>query len=136
MENYFSFTRLLSLRDSEGANLPLFKDARVKRYQSVERLLELLEVASATRPRIPSPIITLNPLDRSSSFTQLNGTTRCLSPSSTATDIGHMQAASLPCWYYIPHAVLLFVQLQHFHHQHSLPHLQKRLPLPRRLYLR
>ena len=97
MENYFTFTRLLSLRDSDGANLPLFKDARVKRYQSVERLLELLEVASSTRPRIPSPIITLNPLDRSSIFTQLNGTTRCPSPSSTATDIGHTQAASLPC---------------------------------------
>lgn len=42
MENYFTFTRLLSLRDSEGANLPLFKDARAKRYQSVERILELL----------------------------------------------------------------------------------------------
>jgi hypothetical protein len=39
MENYFTFTRLLGLRDTEGANLPLFKDARVKRYQSVERLL-------------------------------------------------------------------------------------------------
>jgi hypothetical protein len=64
MENYFTFTRLLGLRDAEGANLPLFKDARIKRYQSVERLLELLEVAGSTRPRIPSPIITLNPLDR------------------------------------------------------------------------
>lgn len=42
MENYFTFTRLLGLRDSEGSNLPLFKDARVKRYSSVSRLLELL----------------------------------------------------------------------------------------------
>jgi hypothetical protein len=64
MENYFTFTRLLSLRDSEGANLPLFKDARSKRYQSVERILELLEVAASTKPSLPSPIITLNPLDR------------------------------------------------------------------------
>lgn len=80
MENYFSFTRLLSLRDSEGSNLPLFKDARVKRYQSVEILLELLEVAASTRPRIPSPIITLNPLDRISILMQLNGTIRCRFP--------------------------------------------------------
>jgi hypothetical protein len=64
MENYFTFTRLLSLRDSEGANLPLFKDARSQRYQSVERILELLEVAASTKPTIPTPIITLNPLDR------------------------------------------------------------------------
>ncbi len=77
MENYFTFTRLLSLRDSEGANLPVFKDARVKRYHSVQRLLELLEVAASTRPRIPSPIITLNPLDRTSLTIQPNGTTRC-----------------------------------------------------------
>ena len=80
MENYFTFTRLLSLRDSEGANLPVFKDARVKRYQSVERLLQLLEVAASTRPRMPSPILTLNPLNRTPTLTQPNGMTRCPSP--------------------------------------------------------
>ena len=32
MENYFTFTKLLGLRDSSGANLPLFKDARIKKY--------------------------------------------------------------------------------------------------------
>jgi hypothetical protein len=80
MENYFTFTRLLSLRDSEGANLPVFKDARVKRYHSVEKLLQLLEVAASTRPRVPSPIMTLNPLDRTTASTQPNGTIRCPSP--------------------------------------------------------
>lgn len=64
MDNYFTFTRLLSLRDTAGSNLPLFKDARVKRYESVERMLDLLEIAGSTRPRIPSPIVTLNPMDR------------------------------------------------------------------------
>jgi len=64
MDNYFTFTRLLGLRDTAGSNLPLFKDARIKRYESVERLLELLETAGNTRPRIPSPIVTLNPMDR------------------------------------------------------------------------
>jgi hypothetical protein len=77
MENYFTFTRLLSLRDSDGANLPLFKDARVRRYQSVERILELLEIAGSTRPPLPSPIVTLNPLDRTPCQTQRNGMTRC-----------------------------------------------------------
>jgi hypothetical protein len=79
MENYFTFTKLLGLRDSEGANLPIFKDARVKRYQSVEKMLDLLELAGQTRPFVPSVITTLNPLDRNFILNQLNGTTRCLS---------------------------------------------------------
>lgn len=93
MENYFTFTRLLGLRDSEGTNLPLFKDARIKKFQSVERLLELLEVAGSTRPRIPTPIITLNPLDRTSFTTQPNGTIRCLSQSSIEVVTGPTLAA-------------------------------------------
>jgi len=80
MENYFTFTQLLGLRDAEGANLPIFKDARVKRYHSVEKILDLLEIAGQTRPFVPSVITTLNPLDRNSIVTQPNGTTRCLSP--------------------------------------------------------
>ena len=136
MENYFTFTRLLGLRDAEGANLPLFKDARVKRYQSVERLLELLEVAGSTRPRIPTPIITLNPLDRTSSFTQPSGTIRCRSPSSTAAATGPTPAESLPFSYRIAYAALLFLQLQHLLDQHPVSHLPQRLPLPRRLHLR
>jgi hypothetical protein len=101
MENYFTFTRLLGLRDSEGANLPLFKDARIKRYQSVERLLELLEVAGSTRPRIPSPIITLNPLDRNCLTIQPNGTTRCPSLSSSAADTGPTPEVFPHCLYFI-----------------------------------
>ena len=64
MDNYFTFTRLLGLRDSQRSNLPLFKDARVKRYESVSKLVELIEVAGATRPRVPNSIVTLNPMDR------------------------------------------------------------------------
>lgn len=136
MENYFTFTRLLGLRDSEGANLPLFKDARVKRYQSVERIMELLEVAGSTRPRIPSPIITLNPLDRIYFLIQPSGMIRCPSPSSSAKDTGHMPAAFLPCWYTDIDPVLLLIQLQHLLHQHPLPHFPQRLPLPRGLHFR
>jgi hypothetical protein len=136
MENYFTFTRLLSLRDSEGANLPVFKDARVKRYQSVERLLQMLEVAAATRPRIPSPILTLNPLDRTPFTMQPSGTTRCPSPSSTETATGPMPAASPLSSYPLSHLVLLLLQLQHLLHQPALPHLPQRLPLPRCIHLR
>jgi hypothetical protein len=94
--------------------LPVFKDARVKRYQSVERLLELLEIAGSTRPRIPSPIITLNPLDRMLLLTQPSGTIKCLSQLSIATDTGHMLAESHPSLYYFADLVLLLIQLQHF----------------------
>ncbi len=80
MENYFTFTQLLGLRDTEGANLPIFKDARLRRYQSVERMMDLLEIAGQTRPFVPSVVSTLNPLDRTSQLTQRSGTTRCLSP--------------------------------------------------------
>jgi hypothetical protein len=90
MDNYFTFTQLLGLRDSEGGNLPLFKDARARRFQSVERMLELIETAGQTRPSLPSSIITLNPLDRKISLTQLNGTTRCLFQLLTELVTGNM----------------------------------------------
>jgi hypothetical protein len=80
MDHYFTFTALLGLRDTAGGNLPVFKDARVKRYESVERIIELLDIAGQTRPRLPTPIVTLNPLDRTSLSKQPSGTTRCLSP--------------------------------------------------------
>lgn len=80
MDNYFTFTTLLGLKDSVGGNLPVFKDARIKRYESVERMIELLDIAGQTRPRLPTPILTLNPLDRTSLPKQPSGTTKCLSP--------------------------------------------------------
>jgi hypothetical protein len=76
MENYFTFTALLGLR-GEGGNLPLFREARNQRFESVQRILNLLDVAVHTRPTPPSAIITLNPLDRTCLSTQPNGTTRC-----------------------------------------------------------
>lgn len=63
MENYFTFTTLLGLR-GEGGNLPLFREAKAKRFDSVQRIMNLLEVAKQTRPSIPNTILTLNPLDR------------------------------------------------------------------------
>lgn len=90
MENYFTFTTLLGLK-GEGGNLPLFRDAKSKRYQSLQRITDLLEVATQTRPSIPNSILTLNPLDRKRSLSQPNGTIRCPSPSSTAPATGPME---------------------------------------------
>ncbi len=99
MENYFTFTSLLGLRDSEGSNLPLFKDGRVRRYKSVEKMMDLIEIAGKTRPIIPNSILTLNPLDRTSSLPQPNGTTRCLSQSSTVAATSPTRADCPACWY-------------------------------------
>ena len=134
MENYFTFTQLLGLRDSEGANLPIFKDARVKRYQSVEKMLGLLEIASQTRPFVPSVISTLNPLDRNSTLIQLNGTIRCPSLSLTAIVIGPTPEEFHPSSYFDINLVLLLLQLQHFLNEHSLPHFQKCIPILGRLH--
>lgn len=68
MQDYFTFTSLLGLRDENGGNLPLFKEARVKRYQSVIKMSELIETALATRPVLPPTILTLDPTDRNSLF--------------------------------------------------------------------
>ena len=97
MDSYFTFTTLLGLR-GEGGNLPLFKDAKAKKFQSVQKILDLIEMAAQTRPSFPNSIITLNPLDRTSCPTQPNGTTRCPSPSSTAPATGPTEEASLPSW--------------------------------------
>ena len=77
MENYFTFTQLLGLRDAEGANLPLFKEARLRRYKSVEKIMDLMEVAQSTRPAMPELVSTLNPLSRKPHMNQPSGTTRC-----------------------------------------------------------
>ena len=63
MDRYFTFSALLGLR-GEGGNLPLFKESKAKRFDSVQRIMDLVEVATQTRPSLPSTIVTLNPMDR------------------------------------------------------------------------
>ena len=135
MDKYFTFTTLLGLR-GEGGNLPSFKEAKNKRFQSVQRILELVDVAVQTRPSLPSSIITLNPLDRTSLLTQPNGTTRCPSQSSTESVTGDTPAAFPSSWYPPPHPVLLLLQLQRLHHQYPLQNLPQHIPLLCRLPLR
>lgn len=92
MENYFTFTALLGLK-GEGGNLPLFRDAKSKRYQSIQRITDLLDVAAQTKPSIPNSILTLNPLDRKRCLSQPNGMIRCPSPPLIAPATGLMEEA-------------------------------------------
>jgi len=42
MDQYFTAISLLGLRDQ---NLPPFKDARMKRYQSIRKMVDLIQTA-------------------------------------------------------------------------------------------
>lgn len=60
MENYFVVKELLGL--NEG-NLPVHKGMRQKRYQSIEKMLALMDVIKRIQPRVPTNILSLDPLD-------------------------------------------------------------------------
>jgi hypothetical protein len=47
MDSYFTFTTLLGLRDQ---NLPLFREARIKRLESVKKMVDLIEIAKTLHP--------------------------------------------------------------------------------------
>ena len=61
---------------------------------------------------------------------------KCPSPSLIATVTGPTLEALHLSWYITSYLVLLLLQLQHLHNQHSLSHLQKRVPLLGGLHLR
>lgn len=52
--------KLLNLHDQ---NLPLSKEKRYKRLQSVSKMKKLMRTMLRTRPRIPSELTSLNPTD-------------------------------------------------------------------------
>jgi hypothetical protein len=47
MDEYFTFTQLLGLRDQ---NLPLSRETRIQRLQSVRKMIDLLQVARSLAP--------------------------------------------------------------------------------------
>lgn len=61
MEDYFTFTHLIGVRD---ANLSPYRDARVARYKSVKRMMDLIEIAKKTQPQIPLQVLQLDEFDR------------------------------------------------------------------------
>jgi len=60
MDNYFTTIALLGLRDQ---NLPPFKEARMKRYNSIRKMIDLIDVAKRTCPKAPTHCLTLDPFD-------------------------------------------------------------------------
>lgn len=60
MENYYLVKELLGL--NEG-NLPVHKGMRQKRYQSIDKMLALMDVIKRLQPKIPANILSLDPLD-------------------------------------------------------------------------
>ena len=72
MEDYFTFTHLIGVRD---ANLSPYRDARVQRYRSVRKMMDLIQIAQKTMPQLPLQVFQLNEFDRKYSIMQLNGMT-------------------------------------------------------------
>lgn len=66
MDNYYTVIALLGLRDQ---NLPPMKEARVDRYRSVKKMVDLLDTVRLTCPRIPIETFKLDPFDRKNILT-------------------------------------------------------------------
>lgn len=71
MDDYFTFTHLLGIRDQ---NLPLSKETRIQRLQSVRKMMDLLHIAKSIVPKVPAKVFGLDQFDRNNKLTQLNGT--------------------------------------------------------------
>ena len=61
MDYYGLFTMLVGAR---GGNLPPYKDARLKRYKSVQKVMELMITASKLAPTFPVRALALDPFDQ------------------------------------------------------------------------
>lgn len=60
MERYFTTITLLGLNDG---NLPVHRGTRQKRYDSIEKMLDLTDVIKRIGPRFPLPAMFLDPND-------------------------------------------------------------------------
>ena len=63
MDNYTATIHLLNLKDQ---NLPVFKQARLDRINSIQKMLKLIRTAERTKPEIPRQLIALDSKDRKS----------------------------------------------------------------------
>lgn len=62
MDRYQLTAELLGLWD-EKTWLPVFRGPRYRRYQSIDKILDLTEIASKSAPPMPMNVVSLNPLD-------------------------------------------------------------------------
>ena len=60
MERYFTTVALLGLNDG---NLPVHRGTRQKRYDSIEKMLDLTDVVKRIGPKFPLPAMFLDPHD-------------------------------------------------------------------------
>ena len=60
MERYFTTITLLGLNDG---NLPIHRGTRQKRYDSIEKMLDLTDVVRRIGPKFPLPAMFLDPYD-------------------------------------------------------------------------
>jgi hypothetical protein len=67
MDNYYQIKSLLGI--NEG-NLPVHKGMRQKRYQSIEKMLDLLDITKRIGPKTPVEALYLDPSDRKHLLTQ------------------------------------------------------------------
>lgn len=61
MDNYFLVKELLGLNNG---NLPVHKGMRQKRYESIEKMLDLFDVVQRIKPKFPVNILSLDPNDK------------------------------------------------------------------------
>ena len=61
MENYHLVKFLLGL---DNGNLPVHKGMRQRRYQSIEKMMDLLDVVKRIGPKAPVDVFYLDPSDR------------------------------------------------------------------------
>jgi hypothetical protein len=66
MDNYFLVKNLLGLNNG---NLPLHKGMRQKRYESVEKMLDLHDIIKRIGPRSPVEVFFLDPSHRKLNLT-------------------------------------------------------------------
>ena len=62
MDRYHLTAELLGLWD-EKTWLPIFRGPRYRRYQSIDKIMDLTEIASKSAPPFPVNVVSLNPLD-------------------------------------------------------------------------
>jgi len=60
MDYYFTTMTLLGLR---AQTLPPFKEARLKRYNSIRKMIDLIDTSSKLAPKVPAEAFMLNPND-------------------------------------------------------------------------
>jgi hypothetical protein len=60
MDNYYLVKELLGLNNG---NLPVHRGMRQKRYESIDKMLDLLDVVQRIRPKLPTNVLYLDPSD-------------------------------------------------------------------------